>query len=111
MQQIQLSISVTGANAEEASTNATGLMDALREAADDIKVRRERADNKAMELGTIVIAVVPSAAVSAVGNGIADWLRHARNASITVRNFQGEVIAKDLTSPDAVRMLEVFHGT
>lgn len=69
--------------------------------------RRERDDTQ--DFGATLALVLGTASVTAVANGLAAWLARHSGAKIQI-NVDGSVIASNLNSRDAPRIVEALRS-
>lgn len=104
--QSSFEISFENVSAAEANRLAAELEGLLRRTHPDASGTRKRPDEATMDLGTVVLAVVGSAAATAVAQGIAAWLGKLRGASIKIT---GEGIeASGIRAQDTARLAKIF---
>lgn len=88
---------------------ASSLANALRDTDPDVVVSRERERPDTQDFGTSLAVVLGSAAVSAVGKGIAAWLARNSGAQIEIcRNGKVVLRASHLDSKDVPRIAEAL---
>jgi hypothetical protein len=97
-----------------ASDLARGLADDLREVPGVIASDRRKDDSSTMDLGSIVQVVATSGAALAIAQGIADWLRRRRGATIRIERdpSSGKIkaLAENIDPATAVRITEIVRG-
>jgi hypothetical protein len=102
-----LVVQLTGSNARESNELAAGFQRIAARLANQVK--REKENTSTQDLGASLLLIFGSgAAAVALANGLADWLRNHRKAKLEIRSEAGDVIATELTSADAVRIVEII---
>ncbi len=69
----------------------------------------KKIDDSTLDLGSIVSIVVGSASLSAIGKGIEAWLAKRHDSKITIKK-DGDVIAENVSSEDAVALAKMFKN-
>lgn len=104
---IEKKILIAGPHLADSQSLTSDLMASLKLATPDISVDRIKPSDETMDLGTIVSIVFASGAATAIGKGIADWLRRQPSAKITIYE-NDRLVAENITSEDAVRLATIF---
>jgi hypothetical protein len=73
-----------------------------------VEVQQRRDNPYSLDLGTTLSLVLGTPAVIAVAKAIGNWLALHRQASITIKTPQGEIIATKLRSEDTLRLAELL---
>jgi hypothetical protein len=94
--------------AADAGRAADGLKSFLQDADPYIKVRRIRADEEAMDFGT-VLAILSAPAVSALVEGISNWLVTTHSSNLTFKGPGGEIILEKISARNVVRLAELLR--
>ena len=92
----------------EANRYASELRDALLDATADIEVERKRDDPRTQDFGATLIIILGSAAVTALAKALGNWLTLHRQAGITIKTANGDVVGTNLTSKDALKLAELL---
>ncbi len=77
-------ITIRSSDEGEANKQSRAFADFVREIGGVEQSIRRKGDVTTMDLGTIVSVVVASGAVTALGQGLADWLRARRGTKLTI---------------------------
>jgi hypothetical protein len=101
---------ITFDNVSDADANryASELRNILLDATSDIEVERKREDPLTQDFGSILLLVLGTPAVPAIVKAIEDWLSLRHKVGITIKTAEGEIIATNLTSKDAMKLAERF---
>jgi hypothetical protein len=105
MDETTLEITLPNLDTALANKYTQELMAAIRASTPEVTVDRHNINPQNQDLGTIIGIIVGSAGLTAVAKGIADWLRKRQTANITIKR-DGSIIAENVTSADAVKLLE-----
>jgi hypothetical protein len=96
-----------------AGKSANALADTLREASGVLEASREKSEDQAMDLGTVVSVIASSGATLAIAQGLAAWLRARRGATVTVeRKGKSASLKAAVTGLDrdaAMRIVEIVR--
>lgn len=107
MEQQVYVIRFNGATAAEADRYAQELRDTLLDATPNAKVDRRQDTPHTQDLGTTLVLILGTPAVTAIAVALGNWLKLRNSASITIEKDE-RVIAKNITSKDAARLAELF---
>jgi hypothetical protein len=105
---MEIEIEVSASTPAEENRYANELETVIRGTASDVKISRSKLDSDTLDLGAIIGVLIGSGAATAVAKGIAGWLMKRPSGSITIKKKNGTVIAKGLSSKDALRIAEIF---
>jgi hypothetical protein len=94
-------------SAADANHYAHELRDSLLDASSDIQAYQRRDDSRTQDVGSTLVLVLGTPAVIAIAKAIGDWLKLRNSASLTIEK-DGQVIAKNLTSKDALKLAELM---
>ena len=108
MQTTSVKIEVLGNSDAERGQRAAELEQLLKTTVPGVSVKRTKINDETMELGTVLTVVFGSAAIEALGKGIAHWLAKRQSAQISIMTDKGQVNATGLTSADAVRIADIL---
>jgi hypothetical protein len=92
----------------EANRYASELRNALLDATTDIEVYQTRSDDRTQDFGATLVLILGTPAVLAVAKALGDWLKLRNSAKITI-DKDGQVIAENLTSKDALKLAELLR--
>lgn len=106
-----IELSLAGNTPGESEVLLRELEDVLRNASRDVEVKRIKANQTTMDLGTIIGVVVASGAATAVAKGIADWLRKRNNVQLVLKRKGVTFEASGLSGTDAIRLLKIITGS
>lgn len=106
----EIEVEIVGRTPADEGQFAAALELALRTTVPGAHAERRKRSNETLDLGAVVGIVFGSAAAAAVGRGISTWLAKRQGAEINLKDKTGNVIAKGLTSSDAVRIAEIFSS-
>lgn len=87
---------------------ARELKEMILDATTDVVVEQKRDNPHSMDLGTIVEIILGAQSVIAVATALGKWLTLHRQAGITVKTSQGEIVGVNLTSKDAMKLAELI---
>ncbi len=93
-------------SAAEANRYTEELRDMLLDATPDIRVDRARENDRTQDVGTTLILFFGTPTAVSIAAAIGNWLRLRNSASLTIKTKEGQVIAKNLTSKDAAKLIE-----
>jgi hypothetical protein len=106
-------IYVDGGDDSAAADFARSLADDLREAPGVLESERRKDDQATMDLGSVVTVVATSGAALAVAQGIADWLRRRRGATLRIerdpRSGSIKALAENIDPATAIRITEIIR--
>jgi hypothetical protein len=105
-----VTLSFTGATADDANRYASDLKDFLADVAAGASIEKRRDRSDTQDFGTTLVLVLGTTAVSAVARGIAAWLQRNSGARITVKNAHGELVAEGLDSKDVARVVQALSS-
>ena len=108
MQQFTYHLSFDKVSADDASYFAEELRDQLMDAFPNVTVTRLQEDQYTQDSGAILQIILGASSVVALATALGNWLVLHRKASITIKR-DGELIAKNITSQDAVRLAEIVQ--
>jgi hypothetical protein len=95
---------------DDAGRSTELLADRLGEIDKVREVRRTKADDQTMDLGTILTVIVSSGATLAIARGIAAWLRARRGVTVTIwRTTKDESLKVAVTGVDPEAGLRVVE--
>jgi len=86
------------ADAAEAGRLAESLREYILRSDTSVEAKRRRADQNAMDFGTVLEILLAAPSAVSVAKGIASFLQHYQTASVTIKRPNGEVIVKNVTS-------------
>ena len=105
---------VDGGEGSAGADLARGLADDLREASGVLTADRRKDDQSTMDLGSVVAVVATSGAALAIAQGIADWLRRRRGATLKIERdpTSGAIkaLVENVDPATAVRITEIVRG-
>lgn len=101
-------VKVVGANDRQSSQSATEFKKYLSTSNLGGRVNEADKDPSTQDLGATLVLIFGTSAITALANGIADWLRNRRQTSLEFQTPTGKVIATGITSADAVRIVETL---
>lgn len=107
---MEFTISFDTADLARANRWTSELAAELERVDPSVQTERGKTDPQTMDLGAVIGVVVSSGAALAVARGIGQWLERRQGASITISR-DGAVVAKGITSKDAVRLMELAKGS
>src|SRR5260221_10981239 len=81
---------------------------ASSKATPDIEVRQKRSDDRTQDFGATLVLILGAPAVVVVAKALGDWLKLRNSAKITIKK-DGQVVAENLTSNDALKLAELLH--
>ena len=104
---------ITFENGSIADANrwASELREYILESIDDAegtKVEQQRDNPYSMDLGATLSLVLGAPAVLATAKALGNWLALHRQAGITIKTSQGEIVGTNLTSKDALKLAELL---
>lgn len=108
MQELTYHLSFDEASADDASYFAEELRDQLLDVLPGTTVTRIRDDQHTQDFGSILQIILSASSVIALASALGNWLILHRKASITVKR-NGELVAKNITSQDVVRLAEIMQ--
>jgi hypothetical protein len=109
MERQTYTITFDGISSADANRYASELRDILRDASPDVEVERKRNDLRAQDFGATLIVVLGTPAGVAIVKAIENWLSLRHGTGITIKTAEGEIIATNLTSKDAMKLAELFR--
>lgn len=65
-------------------------------------------DKTSQDMGATLIAVLGTGAALAVAKGIQAWISRWHSASITIKDDKGTIIVENITSSNALEILEIL---
>lgn len=95
-------------SAVDANRWASELKEFLLDATPDAEVEQQRENPYSQDLGTTLSLVLGAPAIIAVAKALGNWLTLHRQASITIKTPQGEIIGTNLTSEDTLKLAELL---
>lgn len=97
-------------NASDAEANryASELRDMLLDAAPDVEVNRRRDNPDTQDFGATLLLFLGAPAVVAIAKALGNWLTLHRQAGITIKTANGEIVGTNLTSKDALKIAELM---
>jgi hypothetical protein len=101
---------ITFENGSVADANrwASELKEMILNTATDVVAEQKRDNPSSQDLGATLSLVLGAPAVIAVAKALGQWLTLHREASITIKTPQGEIIGTKLSSKDALRLAELM---
>ncbi len=108
MDQRSYIINFDGISDAEANLYAEELRDLLLDASSDVEVDRKRDNSSTQDFGATLALVFGTPAVVAIAKALGDWLTLRRQAGITIKTANGEVIGTNLTSQDIIKLTELL---
>jgi len=94
---------------DDANLYAEELKNAVLDATPDVVVQRKRGDPRAQDFGATLILILGAPATVAVANAIGNWLKMRSNASLTFKTADENILVQNITSKDAVRLVELLQ--
>lgn len=91
----------------DSGQKATQLRDALLNLTSDVRAEIVKDDQSTQDFGTTLVLVLGAPAMVIIAKGIADYLSRT-GGSLTIQDRSGKVIAKNIKSTDAARIVEAF---
>lgn len=104
---ISLDVNVDGQTPAESQRFTVDLIDYLTNHVSDASIQRKKTEPNTMDLGATITIIATSAAATAIASGLKIWLAKNQDARITISEH-GAVIARGLTSNDAVKIVDLF---
>jgi hypothetical protein len=95
-------------SAAEANRDASELRGILLDAVPGIEVNRKRADPYTQDFGASLVLVLGAPAVVAIAKAIGGWLMLHQQTGITIKTADGEIVATNLTSKEALKLAELL---
>ncbi len=92
----------------DANRWASEIKEMILDTTTDVVVERKRDNPYSMDLGTIVEIILGAQSVIAVATALGKWLTLHRQAGITIKTSQGEIVGVNLTSKDAMKLAELI---
>jgi RNA 3'-terminal phosphate cyclase len=86
------------------------LKSVLLKASSEIEVQQRREDVHAQDFGATLVLVLGAPAVVAAVKALGDWLQRRHGVGLTMKTENGEVIATNLTSKDALKLAELLRS-
>ena len=108
MGQLTYTISFDNSSAADANLWASELKEYILDVMPDVEVKQQHNTPYTQDLGTTLSLVLGTPAVIAVAKALGNWLARHRQAGITIRTPQGEIIGTNLTSKDALKLAELL---
>jgi hypothetical protein len=105
----RLTISFDDVEVGVANQYTSSLRDAVEREV-DCKTEVLRSQKDSMDFGSILVLMLGTSAVSILAKGIADWLALKPEASITIKDQTGSIVAKGVKSSDVVRILKEWNN-
>jgi len=105
-------IEFEGVGASDANVLAAGLRDFLLDEASnngvnvDVSISKSNPNN--MDLGSTLVLIFGTPAAIAVAHGVSKWLAMRNSGGITLQDKDGKLIAKNITSSDALKLADKF---
>ncbi len=109
MEQQTYTITFESVSDADANRYASELRNILLDATPVIEVERKRGDPRTQDFGATLLLVLGTPAVPALIKAITDWLTLRHQVGITIKTAEGELIATNLTSKDAMKLAESFR--
>jgi|GraSoiStandDraft_40_1057318.scaffolds.fasta_scaffold112290_2 hypothetical protein len=101
-------VTFEGVSPSDANRYAEELRNALLDATADIAVQRKRESPQTQDFGSTLILIVGTPAVGAVVTAVSNWLQLRKNASLTWKTADGEMIVQNISSKNAVELAQQF---
>jgi hypothetical protein len=95
-------------SAADANRWASELREFILDATSAADVEQKRDTRYSQDLGTLLSIVLGAPAVIVVAKAVGNWLTLHRQTSITIKTPQGEIVGKNLTSKDALKLAELL---
>jgi hypothetical protein len=92
-------------SAADANRYAEELRQALLDASPDVEVHRRRDDARTQDFGTTLVLFLGTPAAGVLAKALGDWL-FRRRIGLTIKTAEGEIIATNITSKDAVKLVD-----
>jgi hypothetical protein len=108
MQQYIYIITFDDTSGAEANHYASELKDILLDVSPDVSVEQRRDTTLTQDLGTTLVLLLGTSSMAAIAKALGNWLQLRRSAQVTVKTEQGEIIGKNLTSKDALKLAELL---
>ncbi len=106
MERQTYTITFDSVSVADANRYASELRNILLDATSDVEVERTRADPRAQDFGATLLLALGTSAVPAIVKSIGDWLSLHHKVGITIKTAEGEIIATNLTSKDAMKLAD-----
>jgi hypothetical protein len=90
----------------DANVRAEDLRQDLLDAVEDVDVSLRRDDPTSQDFGATLVLVLGTPAVIALSRAIGKWLVRTNQASVTILTKDGRVVAQNIDSADAAKMVE-----
>jgi hypothetical protein len=112
---MELQIDFNNMSNAEASKQAQDLQDYMTRNAnklagpDDARLKEAKItkqDTNTQDFGATVVLILGSGAVTAIAQGIANYLSKRKQVSVRIKTAKGEVEAKNFSSKDTVEVIE-----
>lgn len=97
-----------GISSADANRYAEELRNALLDATSEITVQRRRVDPQTQDFGSTLILILGTPAVVATAAAVGNWLKLRTSASLTIEIPGKRVIAQNINSKDAARLVELL---
>lgn len=106
MERQTYTITFDSVSVADANRYASELRNILLDATSDVEVERTREDPRAQDFGATLLLALGTSAVPAIVKAIGDWLSLHHKVGITIKTAEGEIIATNLTSKDAMKLAD-----
>ncbi|GHO82305.1 hypothetical protein [Dictyobacter formicarum] len=92
----------------EANIYASELRDVLLDTSSDIEVESRRDNPHTQDFGATLVLILGTPAILATAKAVGDWLTLRRKTGIIIKTADGEIVATNLTSKDALKLAELL---
>lgn len=101
---------ITFDNGSVADANrwAGELKEFILDAASGVEVEQKRNDPYSQDFGATLVLILGTSTVTAVATALGNWLILHRQAGITIKTPQGEIVGTNLTNKDALKLAELM---
>lgn len=105
MEQRSLIVEFGDSSLAEANQYAQDLQQTLQEVDSSVEVQRRRTRTDTQDFGASLVLIFGTQAAFALARGIQSWLARNSGAKVTLKTPSGEVVALNLDSRDASRIV------
>ena len=99
-------VTFEGVSPSDANRYAEELRNVLLDTTADIAVQRKRESPQTQDFGSTLILILGTPAVGAVVTAVSNWLQLRKNASLTWKTADGEMIVQNISSKNAVELAQ-----
>lgn len=97
---------ITFENGSVADANrwASELKEFILDKASNVKVEQKRDNPYSQDFGASLVLILGTSTVTAIATALGNWLILHRQAGITIKTPQGEIVGTNLTNKDALKL-------